>query len=141
MANENKESRSALTHEDLPDHLKAYRNRAKIKSLINIFRNPNNWSSEERRKKTSKQMKLLNLFESLEEKIGLDKIVDHMLESKFWYQIPELHDPSLIDQWMKTMKEPFLCMRPFIMEIARKEGVEKDLKLIGKMRNKIKRAQ
>lgn len=115
----------------LPPHLSKIKSRGTIKMIINIFRDPNNWSAEGRNKK-SRQWKIKKMYEKIEDEIGIDRVVDHLLESPFWSSIPELQDPKIVEQWLSRMKEPFLCIEPFLVDIAKAENLEEKIKLVPK---------
>lgn len=120
-----------INNSKLPPHLSRMKSRGTIKMIINIFRDPNNWSVDGRNKK-SRQWKLKRMFEKIEDEIGTDRIVDHLLESSFWSSIPELQDPKIVEQWLSKMKEPFLCIEPFLVEIAKAENLEEKIRLVPK---------
>jgi hypothetical protein len=96
-----------------------------------MLRNPSNWSTDSKNQK-SRQWKVKALYEALEDEIGIDKIIDHLITSEFWSSIPELQDPRIVEKWLLSMKEPFLCIEPFLVKIAKSEGLEEKLKLLTK---------
>lgn len=115
-----------MTISQLPPHLSNIRNRGSIKRIITILRNPDNWSGENKTD-NSRQWKVKKIYEHLENELGIEKIVDHLMESSFWNMIPELQDPKIVEAWLSKTKEPFLCIEPFLIDIAKKEGIENSI--------------